>query len=89
MQLYLINYLKEHHHNIMFKELINPSIFLYQTPGSGFSSQSTPSNYQLRFYYLARIEDGGKYTNTPDVVFRFLPALTSGCSLLFKYYIQT
>ena len=62
----------------------SPSIFLYQTPGSGFSSQSTPSNYQLRFYYLARIEDAGKYTNTPDVVFRFLPCLTSGLA----YYLS-
>ena len=62
----------------------SPSIFLYQTPGTQFSSQSTPSNYQLRFYYLARIEDAGKYTNTPDVVFRFLPCLTSGLS----YYLS-
>ena len=61
-----------------------PSIFLYQTPGSGFSSQSTPSNYQLRFYYLAKIEDAGAYTNTPDVVFRFLPCLTSGLA----YYLS-
>ena len=62
----------------------SPSIFLYQTPGTQFSSSSTPSNYQLRFYYLARIEDAGKYTNTPDVVFRFLPCLTSGLS----YYLS-
>ena len=62
----------------------SPSVFLYQTPGSGFSSSSTPSNYQLRFYYLARIEDGGRYTNTPDVVFRFLPCLTSGLA----YYLS-
>ena len=55
-----------------------------ETPGSGFSSSSTPSNYQLRFYYLARIEDGGRYTNTPDVVFRFLPCLTSGLA----YYLS-
>ena len=62
----------------------SPSVFLYQTPGTGFSSSSTPSNYQLRFYYLARIEDGGRYTNTPDVVFRFLPCLTSGLA----YYLS-
>ena len=61
-----------------------PSIFLYQTPGSGFSSASTPSNYQLKFYYLAKIEDAGKYTNTPDVVYRFLPCLTSGLA----YYLS-
>ncbi len=62
----------------------SPSVFLYQTPGSGFSSSSTPSNFQLKFYYLARIEDGGRYTNTPDVVFRFLPCLTSGLA----YYLS-
>lgn len=62
----------------------SPSVFLYQTPGTGFSSSSTPSNFQLKFYYLARIEDGGRYTNTPDVVFRFLPCLTSGLS----YYLS-
>lgn len=62
----------------------SPSVFLYQTPGAGFSDSSTPSNYQLKFYYLAKIEDGGAYTNTPDVVFRFLPCLTSGLS----YYLS-
>ncbi len=62
----------------------SPSVFLYQTPGTGFSDATTPSNYQLKFYYLARIEDGGRYTNTADVVFRFLPCLTSGLS----YYLS-
>lgn len=58
----------------------SPSVFLYLTPGSSFSG----SSYQLRFYYLARIEDAGVYTNTPDVVFRFLPCLTSGMA----YYLS-
>jgi len=58
----------------------SPSVFLYQTPGSSFSG----SSYQLKFYYLARIEDAGSYINTPDVVFRFLPALTSGMA----YYLS-
>ena len=58
----------------------SPSVFLYQTPGSSFSG----SSYQLKFYYLARIEDAGVYTNTPDVVFRFLPCLTSGMA----YYLS-
>ena len=62
---------------------VNPSIFLYQTAGSNYSNASNPSNFQLIFYYLARIEDAGTYTNTPDVVFRFLPALTSGLA----YYL--
>jgi len=62
---------------------VNPSIFLYQTAGSNYSNSSNPSNYQFIFYYLARIEDAGTYTNTPNVVFRFLPALTSGLA----YYL--
>ena len=62
----------------------SPSIFLYLTPGSNYSNAANPSDYQLRFYYLARIEDAGKYTNTPDVVFRFLPSLTSGLA----YYLS-
>jgi hypothetical protein len=62
---------------------VNPSIFLYQTAGSNYSNASNPSNFQFIFYYLARIEDAGTYTNTPNVVFRFLPALTSGLA----YYL--
>jgi len=59
---------------------VSPSVFLYQTPGASFSG----SNYQLKFYYLARIQDAGAYTNTPDVVYRFLPCLTSGLA----YYLS-
>ena len=62
---------------------VNPSIFLYQTAGSNYSNASNPTNFQLVFYFLARIEDAGSYTNTPNVVFRFLPALTSGLA----YYL--
>jgi len=58
----------------------SPSVFLYITPGSSFSG----SNYQLKFYYLARIEDVGVYTNTADVVYRFIPCLTSGLA----YYLS-
>jgi hypothetical protein len=41
------------------------------------------ADYQVLFYYLAKIEDAGTYTNTPDVVFRFLPALTSGLLIIY------
>jgi hypothetical protein len=58
----------------------SPSVFLYITPGSSFSG----SNYQLKFYYLARIEDVGAYTNTADVVYRFIPCMTSGLA----YYLS-
>ena len=48
----------------------SPSIFLYLTAGSNYSNAANPSDYQLRFYYLAKIEDAGAYTNTPDEIGR-------------------
>ena len=53
---------------------VAPSIFLYLTPNSSFSG----ANYKLKFYYVARIQDAGAYTNEADVVYRFLPCMTSG-----------
>ena len=66
---------------------VAPSIFLYQTPSSSFSG----SNFQLKFYYVARIEDSGVYTNEADVVYRFIPCMTSGLSyyLSLKYSPET
>jgi len=52
----------------------SPSVFLYTTPSASYSG----SNYQLKFYYLARIEDVGAYTNTADIAYRFIPCMTSG-----------
>lgn len=59
---------------------VAPSVFLYQTPGSSFSG----SNYQLKFYYIARIEDAGAYTNTADIAYRFIPCMTAGLA----YYLS-
>jgi hypothetical protein len=39
--------------------------------------------YVLRYWRLRRIEDAGDGPNTPDVQFRFLPALTAGLA----YYL--
>ena len=58
----------------------SPSVFLYTTPSSSFSG----ANYQLKFYYVARIEDAGAYTNTADVAYRFIPCMTSGLA----YYLS-
>lgn len=52
-----------------------PKVFLYPTPNQP---------YQLRYYYIRRIEDAGAYTNTADVNFRFLPCLAAGLS----YYLS-
>ena len=59
---------------------VAPSIFLYQTPSSSFSG----ANFQLKFFYVARIQDAGAYTNETDVVYRFIPCMTSGLS----YYLS-
>jgi|TARA_R100000479_G_scaffold164188_1_gene102951 hypothetical protein len=57
--------------------LTTPTITLYQTPDA--------STYtHLKYYYLKRIEDSGAYTNTADVVFRFIPCMVAGLA----YYIS-
>ena len=54
-----------------------PKITLYQTPDA--------STYtHLKYYYVKRIEDAGIYTNTADVVFRFIPCMVAGLA----YYIS-
>ena len=63
---------------------LNPSIFLYTTPSASVSDATTPSNYQFCFYYMARIQDTGAYTNTADVVNRFYPCMMSGLA----YYLS-
>jgi len=63
---------------------LNPSIFLYTTPSSSVSSTTTPSSFQFCFYYLAKIQDAGAYTNTSDIVNRFYPCMMSGLA----YYLS-
>ena len=63
---------------------LNPSVFLYTTPSSSVSSTTTPSNFQFCFYYLAKIQDAGAYTNTSDIVNRFYPCMMSGLA----YYLS-
>ena len=58
----------------------SPNLFLYTTPSSSFSGAS----YLVQFYYMAKIEDVGAYTNTSDTIFRFYPALISGLA----YYLS-
>ena len=63
---------------------LNPSIFLYATPSSSISSTTTPTSFQLCFYYLSKIQDVGAYNNTSDVVNRFYPCMMSGLA----YYLS-
>jgi len=53
-----------------------PVLFVYPAP-------DTAQTYTFRYYAIRRIEDVGAYTNTADVVFRFLPCLVAGLS----YYL--
>ena len=55
---------------------ISPKLFDYPAPDS-----SEP--YIFRYYGVRRIEDTGGFTNTADIVFRFLPCLVAGLA----YYL--
>ena len=50
---------------------LTPTISLYLAPSTG-------SVTNIFYYYLARIEDVGAYTNTSDMPFRFFPCMVSG-----------
>ena len=54
------------------RNLSNVEISLYLTPNV--------TNTQINYWYVGRIEDAGKYTNTPDAPYRFLPCMVSGLS---------
>lgn len=58
------------------RNLANVEINLYLTPGT--------TDTQINYYYVARIEDVGAYTNTPDAPYRFLPCTVSGLA----YYLS-
>ena len=64
--------------------LVAPTVTVYATPSASFSSVGTPTNFQLCFFYLARLQDVGAYTNTADVVYRFYPCMISGLA----YYLS-
>ena len=52
-------------------------LFLYPSPDD-------TQAYIFRYYAVRRIQDAGTFTNTADVVFRFLPALIAGLA----YYLS-
>ena len=65
------------------ERLTTPKITLYLTPDA--------STYTyLKYYYVKKIEDSGAYTNTADVVYRFIPAMCAGLAyyLAIKYAPQ-
>ena len=58
------------------RNLANVTITTYLTPDT--------TDTQINYWYVQRIEDVGKYTNTPDAPFRFLPCMVSGLA----YYLS-
>lgn len=55
----------------------SPKLFVYPAPDN-------TEPYIFRYYAVRRMEDVGAYTNTADVVFRFLPCLAAGLA----YYLS-
>jgi hypothetical protein len=51
--------------------LLSPTITLYLAP-------DTSAVTNIFYYYIARIEDAGAYTNTADMPYRFYPCMVSG-----------
>ena len=58
------------------RNLSNVQITTYLTPDT--------TDTQINYWYVQRIEDVGKYTNTADAPFRFLPCMVSGLA----YYLS-
>ena len=54
-----------------------PQLFLYPAPDA-------TQTYIFRYYAVRGIQDAGTFTNTADVVFRFLPSLIAGLA----YYLS-
>ena len=56
---------------------LNPKISLYLTPNN--------ITYQyVKYYYIARIQDAGSYTNQANLPYRFFPCMVSGLA----YYLS-
>jgi len=56
---------------------INPKISLYLTPNN-------ITYMYVKYYYIARIQDAGAYTNQANLPFRFFPCMVSGLA----YYLS-
>ena len=59
---------------------LTPTISLYLAP-------NTSAVTNIFYYYLARIEDAGAYTNTADMPFRFFPCMVSGLAFYLSQKI--
>ena len=61
---------------IWVQRMLTPQVTIWPVP-------DTTTAYQLVYWRLRRIQDAGNGANTPDVPFRFLPALVAGLA----YYL--
>jgi hypothetical protein len=61
---------------VWIQRLAAPQITVWPVPDAG-------QTYQLVYWRLRRLQDAGNGANTPDVPFRFLPALVAGLA----YYL--
>ena len=59
---------------------LTPTISLYLAP-------DTSAVTNIFYYYLARIQDAGAYTNTTDMPFRFYPCMVSGLAFYLSQKI--
>ena len=59
---------------------ITPTISLYLAP-------DTSAVTNIFYYYLARIQDAGAYSNTTDMPFRFYPCMVSGLAFYLSQKI--
>jgi hypothetical protein len=60
--------------------LIAPTITLYLAP-------DTSAVTNIFYYYIARIEDAGAYSNTTDMPYRFYPCMVSGLAFYLSQKI--
>ena len=61
------------------RNLSNVEINLYLTPDT--------TDTQINYYYVARIEDVGDYTNTTDARYNFLPCMVSGLAYYTSFML--
>lgn len=67
---------------IWVQRLEAPQITLWPVP-------DLSSTYQLVYWRLRRLQDAGNGSNTPDVPFRFLPALVAGLAYYLAMKLPT
>lgn len=63
----------------------NPKITIWPVPDQGTLAQPY---YIFKYWRMRRIDDAGSGSNTPDVSFRFLPALVAGLAFYLSMKLE-